>query len=141
MKVTLTISLCEHSPVTVIGERVSEHFAVAPALALGEDATIGYDEHATVLVHICSGYAIVHGNDATGMRGYADALEQLPIDWTTFTAPTAEQATAIGEACTAVGNAPTEPLPGPARAAHHRAPAAVATALAAAAGAPTNLGH
>lgn len=75
--------------VDIIGERVSDNFALTPAL-VDRDGDTGITD-AIHLTHISTGRTI-----STSMwldlRDLAARLEKLPIDWTTLTTFSAEQA-------------------------------------------------
>ncbi|MGV9336630.1 hypothetical protein [Nocardia sp. NPDC003726] len=110
--ITVTIPTCEHGPVTVTGDQVTENFAITPALTVHDDGTLGLSAYGKCLVHLPTGRAITH-DAMISMRRYATVLEGLPIDWATLTAPTAEQTALINEAYRGLWNDSSDDLPWP----------------------------
>ncbi|WP_280381363.1 hypothetical protein [Nocardia wallacei] len=82
--ISLTIHPAGHDPVTMSAEPVSAHFAIAPALALRTDGSIGLADYGRVLKHIPTGCTITHAS-WIDLRRYAEELEALPIDWSAIT--------------------------------------------------------
>lgn len=69
-------------PVEVTGDQVTEHFAITPALT-GDDDDPMFTGGAC-LTHIPTGRAITYSY--SGLRGKAERLESLSIDWSAISA-------------------------------------------------------
>lgn len=110
--VPVTVHLRNGVQVTVTGQQLSEHFAVTPSLAIGEDGTVGLADYGRALTHIPSGRAVTH-DTLFDFAGLVTELEALPIDWAAFTQPTTEQAEAIKAAYwrNATAHTPAWPWP------------------------------
>ncbi|WP_433734899.1 hypothetical protein ACQP0C_41735 (plasmid) [Nocardia sp. CA-129566] len=110
--IQLTIPLRNGGHASVTGQRLTEHFAVAPALRIEDDATVGFADHGRVLNHIPTGRVVTHSVFVDYIR-FATELEALPIDWANFAQLTAEQAQAIKDAHQRVSSeqAPAWPWP------------------------------
>lgn len=78
--VPVTVHLRNGVQVTVTGQQLSEHFAVTPSLAIGEDGTVGLADYGRALTHIPSGRAVTH-DTLFDFAGLVTELEALPIDW------------------------------------------------------------
>lgn len=76
--------------VPVSADKVTENFAIAPALQKLPDGTVGIIDYGQSLTHIPTGRAVTF-DGWMDLRRYAEMLEQLPIDWSTITTLTTDQ--------------------------------------------------
>lgn len=125
--ISLTVPLLNGSRATVVGEQVTEHFALTPALAAREDDTVGLADHGRALTHIPSGLAVTNDDTFVDLREFARELEKLPVKWdnevittTSFTREQAEQIRAVHKR---LWSDPTKDFPWPKWAGNEDTPA------------------
>ncbi|MFE3059094.1 hypothetical protein [Nocardia sp. NPDC059239] len=113
--IPVTIALPDDRYAEVIGEMVTEHFALVPALTVDDAGTVQFADYGRSLTHIPSGRRVAL-DSWFDMRRYARELEATDIDWDGLdpSAISPEQSAAILEARKrAIGSADTSEWPWP----------------------------
>ncbi|MFE3060663.1 hypothetical protein [Nocardia sp. NPDC059239] len=97
--VSVTIALPDDRNAEVIGEKVTEHFALVPQVTIDSEGRASLSEYGRSLTHIRTGRAVAY-DTWYDLRRYARELEATDIDWGTIESGTltADQTTKIVEA-------------------------------------------